>query len=239
MVPTRYGGLIGEGDFEQVGDEFLTHFRELCGLRPTDRVLDVGCGLGRMAVPLTSYLDGGSYHGFDVVRPMIDSCRRRIGTRHPNFTFDHVDVWNGKYNPGGQIRPDEFRFPYDDDSFDLVFATSLFTHMRGADVSRYLAEMDRVLQPTGALLVTWFVVTEETAELARQRRTDPALRVLDHGVWTADPREPEQALAYGEPLVRAFHADAGLAIREPIHFGRWRGTPGLSYQDIVVGGHAV
>jgi hypothetical protein len=48
-VAPGYGGLIGEGDFDAVGQELLGYFRELAHLEPTERVLDIGCGLGRMA----------------------------------------------------------------------------------------------------------------------------------------------------------------------------------------------
>ena len=36
------------------------------GLRPSARVLEIGCGVGRLAYELASYLDGGSYTGFDI-----------------------------------------------------------------------------------------------------------------------------------------------------------------------------
>ena len=46
--------------------------------RPGERVLDVGCGIGRMARPLAGYLTGdGSYDGFDVNREGIRWCTRR------------------------------------------------------------------------------------------------------------------------------------------------------------------
>lgn len=50
------------------GEQFLQYFIELGGLKPSDRVLDVGCGIGRLAIPLTQYLDArGGYAGLDIV----------------------------------------------------------------------------------------------------------------------------------------------------------------------------
>src|ERR1700694_451969 len=69
LLPPRGACAVGEGEFRAVGEEFLRHFREIGGLEPGHRVLDVGCGIGRMAVPLTEYLEGrGSYEGFHVSR---------------------------------------------------------------------------------------------------------------------------------------------------------------------------
>src|SRR5580692_5418795 len=44
------------GDFRDVGSEFLRYSRELAGLTPDNRVLDIGCGPGRMALPLTGFI---------------------------------------------------------------------------------------------------------------------------------------------------------------------------------------
>src|SRR5438128_11248357 len=47
---------VGGGDFNAIGKEFFAYFTDLCGLGRDDYVLDVGCGCGRMAVPLVAYL---------------------------------------------------------------------------------------------------------------------------------------------------------------------------------------
>jgi hypothetical protein len=63
--------FVGPGDYRKTGEEFLGYFRSLGRLKPTDRVLDLGCGIGRMAVPLTRYLTTGSYEGIDIVSPRV------------------------------------------------------------------------------------------------------------------------------------------------------------------------
>src|SRR5207302_10777966 len=52
---------VGDGDYIEIGEEFFRYFVDIAGLKPQDRVLDVGCGTGRMAQPLTKYLKCGSY----------------------------------------------------------------------------------------------------------------------------------------------------------------------------------
>ena len=88
LVPPRelqdWVGLGGPSVFKATGDEFLGYLVDLCGLQPGDAVLDVGCGSGRMALPLTGYLNSeGHYAGFDVSRDAIAWPWSSIPPRHP------------------------------------------------------------------------------------------------------------------------------------------------------------
>ncbi len=236
-VPPRHLSFVGGGDFEQTGREFLGYFRELGGLQPGDRVLDMGCGIGRMAMPLTDYLEGGSYAGFDVGRQMVGWCTRNITPRRPGFEFSWAPVYNAKYNPFGHVSGTEFRFPYDDASFDFAFATSLFTHLPRDEVRHYLAETARVLRPSGTCLLTFFLLTPETEREIAAGRAMFDFRHPIEGGMTTDPRQPEEAVAFPLDDVRGFLAEVGLQVREPMHLGLWgNAAGGLTLQDIVVAG---
>src|SRR5438067_377955 len=54
LVPPPELQFVGEGDFAEVGNEFLKHFIKLAHLQPNENVLDVGCGVGRVPVRVTS-----------------------------------------------------------------------------------------------------------------------------------------------------------------------------------------
>lgn len=235
LVPPRGISFVGGGDFARTGREFLGHFTELGGLRPGDRVLDVGCGIGRMAIPLTGYLQGGSYAGFDVGRGMVGWCRRNITPRHPEFEFAWAPIHNSKYNPFGTISAAEFRFPYPDESFDFAFATSLFTHLVRDEARHYLGETARVLKPGGSCLLTFFLLTPEAeAEIEAGRAAFDFTHPVDGGA-TTDPRQPEEAVAFRLDEARKMLTDAGLEIEEPIHHGTWANAPSApSMQDLVV-----
>src|SRR5258708_26002415 len=170
LPPEGQIDYVGSGNdletFEYIGEHFFRHFTELGGLKPNHRVLDVGSGIGRMALPLTRYLDplaGGSYEGFDIVAHGVDWCRTQITPRFPHFRFQVADVFNEFYNPGGGYRARVYRFPFSSHSFDFVLLTSVFTHMLPHDLTHYLSEIARVLRPGGRCLITFFLHSAATA----------------------------------------------------------------------------
>ena len=113
----------GDSSFSEVGREFADHLVELCALEPSGSVLDVGCGAGRIAVALTSYLSGdGRYDGFDVLPWAIEWCQKEVTSRFPNFTFQLADVFSEQYYPDGRLRPEEYTFPVADGSCDVACA---------------------------------------------------------------------------------------------------------------------
>jgi SAM-dependent methyltransferase len=236
LPPRRLMWQAGDGDFEAIGNEFLQYFVRLCGLRPYESVLDVGCGAGRMALPLATYLDGKArYVGMDVAKESVRWCTENIGSRFPNFEFRHIDVFNRKYNPTGKIGGSDYSFPFEDCSFDLVFLTSVFTHMLPPEVTNYIGEMARVLKAGGRCLVTFFLLNEEADQLCRSGRSQVPFLYCYDGYSTQDVRDPELAVAYQESYVRKQFERHGLRIREPVCFGSWAGRKTFtSYQDIII-----
>ena len=236
MVPPKAMRFVGKGDFEKIGKEFRAHFIDIGKLKPTDRVLDVGCGIGRMAIPLTEYLSPeGGYWGFDIVRKGIDWCNERITPRFLNFNFQHSDVYNQHYNPGGTTRAADYVFPFDDGQFDFVFLTSVFTHMVPGDLENYLKEIARVLRPGGRCLITLFLLNDISRPLITEGKSDLDFRFDMGGYLTTKFDDPETAIAYDEQFIRGLFPRCGLAIEQPVHFGSWCGrSEHLSYQDIFI-----
>ena len=234
LVPPRRLNFVGPGDFVAVGDEFMRHFAELGELRSGERVLDIGCGIGRMARPLAGYLDaGGSYDGFDVSREGIEWCGRHY-SGYANFRFEHADLANALYNPGGRVEASEYRFPYDDASFDFAFAISVFTHLVQADAASYLAEAARVLAPGGRLLTTWLLLDDEARSrvAAGEAAFDLAERDAETAVMSAGT--PEEAIAFDAGWVRGRLSEAGVRL-SGVWPGTWSGrAEGRTFQDIVI-----
>lgn len=111
--------------------------RELDRLPPGEsrarRALEIGCGLGRLMLPLAPYF--GEIHGVDVSEEMIRLAREKLRA----VPHAHVHLTGGA-DLGA----------FGEDSFDFVYSYAVFQHIpSGEIVFRYLREAWRVLKPGG------------------------------------------------------------------------------------------
>jgi SAM-dependent methyltransferase len=237
LPPHRLRGLVGEGDFTAVGEEHLRYFIEYGKLRPSQTVLDVGCGVGRMALPLTRYLsDQGEYHGFDPAAEGVAWCTEHITSRFPNFHFQVADLHNEFYNPLGKYNSENFRFPYPDDSFDFIFLTSVFTHLFPDALSNYFSEIVRVLRKGGRSFITYLLLNPGSIELIKEGHSSLNFIHELKGCWTAFPDNPEAGLAFDETAIRSLYQAGPMKI-EDLRYGKWCGRESQhgGYQDFIVG----
>ncbi len=233
VPPRRLRGFAGDSDFLATGAELLALLGTHGGLRSTSRVLDVGCGIGRLARTLTGVLDpgdGGAYVGFDPVARAVAWCAARYPA---HFRFVHADLRNDLYNPDGAVSATTYRFPVSDAWATLAVATSVFTHLDRAEVDHYLAETRRALAPGGVALLTFFLLDDGSRAAladgrARQAFAEPAgeQAIADRDVTMA-------AVAHDRASILEALAERGLEAAT-VHDGAWRGGAGVSYQDLVV-----
>ena len=128
----------------------------------------------------------------------------------------------------------QFRFPFDDASFDFVFATSLFTHLLFTETRQYLREAYRVLAPGGRLFATFFLIDDFAKEKLPSR--DPRFRFAhaEGPQRLANPDNPAAGVAIELGALVDLVREAGFASHE-IHFGQWCERPGgVTFQDVVV-----
>jgi SAM-dependent methyltransferase len=225
--PDRVDGSRTPEEFLAIGRGTVRWLIDYEGLKPTHRFLDVGCGIGRMAIPLAVYLEKGKYHGFDISKEKVAYCRRTVGQKRRDFAFHHADVFSKYYNPRGRMRASEFRFPWADESFDFVLLTSVFTHMLPADMEHYLSEIARVLSRGAKCVISYW--------LSDSKKGPPYHSVSDV-CEIYDPAFPEHGVVYLERFVTELYEKHGLRI-ETLMPGSERQRPDSnpnSRQDIVI-----
>lgn len=135
----RVHGALDRESFIAVGARVSDNLRELVRSAGRDidsfnNILDFGCGSGRVLSNFLSLPSTCRLHGVDIDAEAIDWCQRAMS----GASFKHIDS-----NP-----PTGFA----DNSFDFIFAISVFTHLDEAYQFAWLKELHRIAQP-GAILV--------------------------------------------------------------------------------------
>lgn len=134
--------------------EHRAYLTLLCGLRENSSLLELGCARGGTALALLDYLKPpGRYEGLDVRRAHVEFAQSRIHASLPQFNFTHADVQDAVENPGGAHRAASFRFPYDDATFEVVFAASALSRLEAGAMENYLTQIRRVLKSGGRCLL--------------------------------------------------------------------------------------
>jgi len=223
--------------FEASGAEFMSYLRLLVGLQSNKRILDIGCGCGLMALYLQDYLDKqGSYVGVDLHRRSIQWCRRNIESTHQNFQFAHIDIKNPAYNPHGKQSGENFEFPFDSGSFDVVLLKSVFTHTKPAELDNYLREIARLLKKDqGRCLATFFLLNEEQRALDVEGRNGLQFSFGTNEWRHVYEHSPESACAFEEGHLLGLLQKHGLRLKDKAYYGQWSGRKdGLSFQDVLI-----
>jgi SAM-dependent methyltransferase len=227
----RVGAAFSDPQYyKRIGEEYVQHCVNLGSLHPSNDILDLGCGVGQVAIHLTGYLSrSSSYVGIDVDRQMIEWCTQHIASKHPNFRFELVDIYNRMYNPAGKLDPSKWQFPFVDQSFEFVLAKSVFTHMLPDQIENYLSQITRLLRTGGRCLVTYFLLNAQSIQLLQQNKSAIDFAYEYDEYRTINQDEKELAVSYDEKFIRKLYGKNGLVVKEPI--------PSLNpdpYQDIIV-----
>ncbi|WP_053002512.1 class I SAM-dependent methyltransferase [Kordia jejudonensis] len=234
LEPPKGYVYTGPGNYIEIGELFFAYFKTYGNIQPNSRILDIGSGIGRMAIPFTKFLTSdGTYEGFDVVKQGVDWCTEHISSKYPNFHFKHTPLKNDLYNLNTNEEAKNFIFPYENKSFDFAFLTSVFTHMMPIDVLHYLGEIHRVLDTEKICFATFFIL-DETSK--KQMQTSKMNFSVQHGTYALmDEKVKEANVAFDKDYIFSEFEAKGFEI---LHFfpGTWSGRTEntLSYQDIIV-----
>jgi ubiquinone/menaquinone biosynthesis C-methylase UbiE len=128
------------------------------------RVLDVGCGYGRIAVPIARA--GFAVTGLDISPNLLRAARREAVRHHVAVAFDRGSMTS---------------LPYPDVSFDAVIClwTSFHELIDDAEQVAALGEMHRVLAPGGIAIIEGPTFEPAAAaDILSGARTGPEHRVV-------------------------------------------------------------
>lgn len=132
--------VIGPGDFDLIGR--IEHaLLKMEGLKPEHTLVDLGCGVGRLAVHVIPTLVGGSYIGIDISQTMLKRAKARIAEAVPEPPCRVT--W---------VKQTTSQFNLPEKSVDMMCAFSVFTHMEHEDTYKYLKDALRIVKPQGRFI---------------------------------------------------------------------------------------
>jgi SAM-dependent methyltransferase len=229
-IPVDLLNMTGGGidTFDAIADFHIKTLKKHIGISPTHSILEIGCGIGRDAIPLTKIISKkGKYVGIDIIGRSIQFCKENISAIYNNFDFIHFDVADQLHNPSGTTKTVGISLPIADQSIDRIIAWSVFTHLYECDIRHYLNEFQRVLKVDGFAYVTVFVIDDAILNSARKTNLTPFnLRfehVLNDNCFVNDLEFPLGAIGYKREALRGMIKDAGLELKRDFLRGAWSG----------------
>lgn len=136
LAKTAVAGYVDEDEFQRTSEATVLTLQRTTGLKPTDVVLEIGAGVGRVGPSIAPLCR--KWIATDVSEQMLMFARER------NSGFDNIE-----YVPlsGWDLEPIE------DSSVDLVYCTVVFMHLDEWERYNYVREAFRVLRPGGRVYV--------------------------------------------------------------------------------------
>lgn len=238
-LPPAAMRFMGESDerFLATGSESVADLREVVGLGERERVLDIGCGYGRLAHALLR--DGGfagTYLGLDILPGPIRWCEEELAPRSGGrFSFRQIDVANERYRPEGGTPGERAELGVEPGSVDVVALISVFTHLDPPSVERYLHQIAAALAPGGRAFISAFLLNRSWRELDEAGRSPiPMPHRLASFCRYQDPEDPLHAIGYKPAWLVARAEAAGLELVGRPRLGTWCGRPGgVGHLDVL------
>ena len=136
-----YGGMHYDGRWRVVAENMVKHY----GLKPGDRVLDVGCGKGFLLYEFTQACPGIEVAGLDISEYAIQNAKEEV---RPFLRVGHAN-----------------HLPWPAQTFDLVISITTLHNLQCFDLDQSLREIQRVSRRHKYVVVESYRNEEEKANL--------------------------------------------------------------------------
>lgn len=203
-----------------INQQFLTYLMKECKIEPNYKILEIGCGIACLSLPIIKHLKQGKYYGLDNDIKCIDWCRRKISP-FCDATFKHI---NTKH----------FSIPCDNNELDVVYSTTLFKLMLSEEIGVYLNEINRVLKKGGHLIISLLIWNQSNQMNIKSKNKIRTIKI--NGNTHLTNSHNETAVIQSDSMMFMILEKAHFEIRETI-FGQWSDASNSdTYQDMI---HAV
>lgn len=136
-----FGGYRYDGRWRAVAQQIADHY----GLKPGDRILDVGCGKAFLLYEFTQVVPGVEVAGIDISQYAIENAKEEVRP--------YLQVADAK------------KLPFDDKSFDLVYSINTLHNLFCYDMVDAVREMERVGRRDKYLVVESYLTEEQKVNL--------------------------------------------------------------------------
>jgi SAM-dependent methyltransferase len=154
-----YGGYKYDGRWLPFAQDIAKHY----GLKPGDRVLDVGCGKAFLLYELTRAVPGIEVRGLDISEYGIAHAKEEVRP--------FLDVGNC------------VKLPYDSDSFDFVFTINTFHNLKVDQLKSAVQEVERVGKDKKWICVESYRNESEKANLLYWQLTCMSFYTPEEWIW--------------------------------------------------------
>jgi len=159
---TGYGGMRYDGRWRKVADAMVERY----GIKPGDRILDVGCGKGFLLYDFTQAVPGVSVAGIDVSEYAIANAKDEV---RPFLQRGHAR-----------------QLPFADDSFDLVVSINTLHNLYNYELFDALKEIERVGRGDKFICVESYRTEQEKVNLLYWQLTCEAFCTPAEWQWWFD-----------------------------------------------------
>ncbi len=241
----RKGGKFSYAEWAYVIGIFQTIIFQNLKRNFGNKILDIGCGTGLLGISSEPFIyDGGTYTGIDVIEYDINFCKNHF--KQSNYNFIHFDVLNPTYarKQSNERKP----WPLQNNSYDLITALSVWTHLNEKDSIFYFKEINRVLKEGGKAIITFFYLDDcysnslnfRSNAISRFHSTNQNKWLFTESAYGSKNwfspkwvKNAEDAIGINKEGLNILIKESNLKLIN-YYSGNWKEKPGVYFQDILI-----